>query len=186
MRSAARKASASIVMVGWPRPEVTRLLPSQRKRFLTSCVRWSALITDVFASFPMRQVPRRCTPNCCSRAGSVKKLVRARKQPIPKLQIIRMILVRKAQRGQAPCVFQIRIQREAVVFNRQRCPVAENLHRAVEILRQGRLEILSPARRSGRESAEGKADWREIETSIKPAPAAEPHFLRIKLVEIVQ
>src|SRR5262249_37997043 len=38
MRSAARNASASMVSVGWPRPEVTKLLPSQMKRFLTSCV----------------------------------------------------------------------------------------------------------------------------------------------------
>src|SRR5882762_3145988 len=71
MRSAARKDSASMVMVGWPRPEVTRLLPSQRKRFLTSWVRWSELITDVFGSFPMRHVPRRCTANCCSLAGKL-------------------------------------------------------------------------------------------------------------------
>src|ERR1700681_3468277 len=59
MRSAARKARASMVMVGWPRPEVTKLLPSQRKRFFTSWVRWSELITDVLASLPMRQLPRR-------------------------------------------------------------------------------------------------------------------------------
>src|SRR5260370_885502 len=69
MRSAARKASASMVIVGWPRPEVTRLLPSQRKRFLTSCARWSGLITDVFGSFPMRQVPRRWKANFDSAAG---------------------------------------------------------------------------------------------------------------------
>jgi hypothetical protein len=38
MRSAARKASAMMVMVGWPRPEVTKLLPSHRNRFFTSWV----------------------------------------------------------------------------------------------------------------------------------------------------
>ena len=39
MRSAARNASAWMVIVGWPRPEVTKLLPSQMKRFGTSCDR---------------------------------------------------------------------------------------------------------------------------------------------------
>src|ERR1700675_2169307 len=41
-----------MVMVGLARPEVTKLLPSQRKKFLTSWLRWSELITDVFGSFP--------------------------------------------------------------------------------------------------------------------------------------
>ena len=35
----ARNASAQIVSVGWPRVDVTRLLPSQMNRFLTSCAR---------------------------------------------------------------------------------------------------------------------------------------------------
>ena len=39
MCSPARNASAEIVSVGWPRDEVTMLLPSQMKRFRTSCVR---------------------------------------------------------------------------------------------------------------------------------------------------
>jgi len=29
------------------------------------------MITDVFGSFPIRQVPRRCTANCCSLAGKL-------------------------------------------------------------------------------------------------------------------
>src|SRR5687768_13408584 len=40
MCSAARKANAWMVIVGWPRPDVTKLLPSQMKRFRTSWVRW--------------------------------------------------------------------------------------------------------------------------------------------------
>jgi hypothetical protein len=36
MRSEARKARAWIVQVGWPRPEVTKLLPSHKNRFGTS------------------------------------------------------------------------------------------------------------------------------------------------------
>ncbi|MGB7453704.1 MAG: hypothetical protein WBM36_16395 [Lysobacterales bacterium] len=38
MCSAARNASAWMVMVGCPRPDVTRLLPSQMNRLGTSCV----------------------------------------------------------------------------------------------------------------------------------------------------
>src|SRR6202451_1983487 len=37
--SEARNASASIVIVGCPRPDVTKLPPSQRNKFFTSCVR---------------------------------------------------------------------------------------------------------------------------------------------------
>src|SRR6266849_5506450 len=39
MWSDARYASAWIVHVGCPRPDVTKLLPSQMKRFETSCAR---------------------------------------------------------------------------------------------------------------------------------------------------
>jgi hypothetical protein len=102
MRSAARKASASMVMVGWPRPEVTKLLPSQRKRFLTSWLRWSELITDVFGSFPASGaekmlgellLPCRETP-VFLRTGGVKDFMSACEHPIPKLQIIRRKLRR--------------------------------------------------------------------------------------------
>jgi hypothetical protein len=58
-------------MVDCPRPEVTRLVPSHKNRFFMSCVRWSGLMTEVFRSFPIRQVPSRCTENCCSFMGSV-------------------------------------------------------------------------------------------------------------------
>ena len=37
--SAARKASAWMVIVGWPRPELAKLEPSQINRFGTSCER---------------------------------------------------------------------------------------------------------------------------------------------------
>src|SRR6185503_20255971 len=39
MCSPARNASAWMVIVGWPRPDVTRLLPSHTKRFRTSWLR---------------------------------------------------------------------------------------------------------------------------------------------------
>src|SRR5437773_8436737 len=90
--------------------------------------------------------PHRKTP-LFLRARGVKKLVCALEHPIPELQIVRMILIRQAQRWQAPCILQIRVKREAVVLHRQRRAVAENLHRAVEVLRQRSFEILSPADR---------------------------------------
>src|SRR5439155_23979097 len=56
----------------------------------------------------------------------------------------------------------------------------------VEILRQRRLEVFSPARCSGRKPTESKTDWREIEPRIQPASAVEADFLRIEFIEIVQ
>ena len=70
--------------------------------------------------------------------------------PIPKLQIIRMIRVGQAERGQAPGVLQIGIEREAVVFERQGRPMAEDFHSAVKILPESGLEVLAPAGRFGR------------------------------------
>ena len=57
LTSAARNASAWIVMVGCPRPDVTKLEPSQMNRLRTSCVRWWRSTTEDFGSSPMRQVP---------------------------------------------------------------------------------------------------------------------------------
>src|SRR6266851_3835382 len=96
-----------------------------------------------------------------------------------------MIRVGQAERGQAPGVLQIGIEREAVVFKRQGCAMAEDFHSAVEILRESGLEVLAPAWRFGRQTAESKTDGREIEARIKPAPAVESNFLWIEFVEIV-
>src|SRR5712692_456560 len=130
-------------------------------------------------------LPRRETP-LFLRTGSIKDFVSACEHPIPELQIIRMILVGQPERRQAPGVLQVRVKREAVVFDGQRCAMAKDFHGAVEIVRQGGLELLAPAWRSGRETAESKADGREIEARIKPAPSIEAGFLRIEFVEIVQ
>src|SRR5260370_36997294 len=97
-----------------------------------------------------------------------------------------MILVGHAQGGQAPSVLQFGIEGKAVVFDRQRSAVTENLHGAVELPRQGGLEVLSKARRICREAAERKADGREIEARVESATSAESDFLRIEFVEIVQ
>src|SRR5580693_6691412 len=64
--------------------------------------------------------------------------------------------------------------------------MAENFHRAAEVVSQGSLEVLAPARRSGREPVKTKGDGSEIEAGIEPAAAVEAHFLCIEFVEIVQ
>src|ERR1700687_1201409 len=94
-------------------------------------------------------LPCRETPLFLS-TGGVKNFTSAGEHPIPKLQIIRMIRVRQAERGQAPGVLQIGIERKAVVFERQGCPMAENFHGTVDILRQSGLELLASAWRLGR------------------------------------
>src|SRR5260370_38749637 len=64
--------------------------------------------------------------------------------------------------------------------------MAEDFHGSVEIVREGRLEVLAPSWRSGRQTSVCKSDGREIEASVKPAPAIESDFLWIEFVEIVQ
>src|SRR5437016_3487435 len=118
--------------------------------------------------------------------GGVKEFVSTGEQPISELQIVRMILVGQAERRQAPGILQIGIEREAVVLQRQGRAMAEDFHGAIEIVRESGLEILSPAWRPGGQTAESKADRREIETSIKSASAIESDFLWIEFVKIVQ
>src|SRR6267143_1664627 len=66
--------------------------------------------------------------------------------PSCELQIIRMILVGQTERGQAPGVLQIGIEGKAVVFDRQRSAMAENLHGAIEIVSESeaRVETAAP------------------------------------------
>src|SRR5262245_58516378 len=74
MCSPALNASAEMVAVGWPRDDVTMLLPSQMKRFRTSCVRWYLSTTEVRGSAPIRQVPSRCTDWVCGAIGTAQAL----------------------------------------------------------------------------------------------------------------
>src|ERR1700693_3018978 len=97
-----------------------------------------------------------------------------------------MILVGQTERGQAPSVLQIGVEGKAVVFDRQRSAMAENLHGAIEIVSESGLEVLAPTRRIGRESAESKADGSEIEARVETATAVETDLIVIKLVKIVE
>src|SRR6267378_3194874 len=110
----------------------------------------------------------------------------ASKHPSGELQIVRMILVGQTERGQAPSVLQIGIEGEAVVFDRQRSAMAENLHGAIEIVSKSGFEVLAPVRRIRRESAESKADGSEIEARVETATAVETDLVVIELIKIVE
>ena len=64
--------------------------------------------------------------------------------------------------------------------------MAEDFHSSVEIVREGRLEVLAPAWRPGGQTSVSKTDGREIEARIKPAPAVETDFLGVEFVKVVQ
>src|SRR6267143_4333287 len=104
--------------------------------------------------------------------------------PSCELQIVRMILVGQTERGQAPGVLQIGVEGKAVVFDGQRSAMAENLHRAIEIVSESGFEVLAPARCIRGESAESKADGSEIEARIETATAVETDLIVIKLIKI--
>src|SRR6267143_576921 len=106
--------------------------------------------------------------------------------PVCELQIVRMILVGQTERGQAPSVLQIGVKGKAVVFDRQRSAMAENLHGAIEIVRESGFEVFAPARRIGWESAESKADGSEVEARVQTATPVETDLIVIELIEIMK
>ena len=89
-------------------------------------------------------------------ARSFVDRVRALEEPIREFQIIGVIFISQAKSGQSPSVFQIRIERERVVFDGQGSAVAENLHGPRKVMRERGFEVLAPARSVRRISAEGK------------------------------
>src|SRR5580704_12320021 len=97
-----------------------------------------------------------------------------------------MIFVREAKRGEAPGVLQLRIEREAVVLDRQRRTVAKDLAGAREVVAQDFLERLAPAGRAGREAAQGETYRRHVETRVQAAAAVEANFVGVQLVKIVE
>src|SRR5712692_11663714 len=97
-----------------------------------------------------------------------------------------MILVCQTERGQAPGVLQFGIQGKAVVFDRQRSAMAENLHGAIEILRESGFEVLAPARRIGREADKRKTDGRKIEARVQTAATVESDLIVIQFIKIME
>src|SRR5262249_49429056 len=83
-------------------------------------------------------------------------------------------------------VFQIRIERKGVVFDKQGSAVTEDFHGPHEIVRQGSLEVFAPAGDLGRNASESKRDSGEIITGIESAATIKAHFFVIEFVEIVK
>src|SRR6266403_3530249 len=98
-----------------------------------------------------------------------------------------MIPVRHAQRGKAPGVVEVGIQRKAVFFLRQRSAVREDLDGAREVMGDGVLEFFAPARRIRRQAAtSGEIDRGHIKARVETPAAVEADSLRIEFVEIVE
>src|SRR5882757_1036084 len=108
-------------------------------------------------------------------------------EPFGELDIVGVIFVSHAQRRKAPGVFDFRIERKAVLFLRQRSAVGEDFNRAREVVRNGVLEFLAPARSVGRETAAGsEVNRRHVKACVEAAAAVKTDFLRIELVEIME
>src|SRR6266436_1235145 len=97
-----------------------------------------------------------------------------------------MILVSQAESGQAPSVLQVGVEGEAVVFDRQRSAMAENLHGTIEIVSKSGFEVLAPVRRIRGEPAESKAEGSEIEARVETATTVETDLIVIELIKIVE
>src|SRR5208282_66102 len=97
-----------------------------------------------------------------------------------------MIFVRHTERRKSPGVFQVRIEREAIVFDRKRSAVAKNLDGPRKIMAQNTLETFAPSRRAGREATQGETNRRHVETGVETAAAVEAYFIGIEFVEIVE
>src|SRR5689334_18825130 len=61
-----------------------------------------------------------------------------------------------------------------------------NLHRPRKVVGERGLEILAPAGRIGRHSAEGKGDRCESVTRVETATPVKPHLLVIEFVKVME
>src|SRR4029077_5724387 len=60
------------------------------------------------------------------------------------------------------------------------------LHGAIEIVGQSILEAFAPGGRAWRQTADGKANRRNVEARVNAAAAVEADLLRIQFVKIVE
>src|SRR5215467_13966065 len=67
-----------------------------------------------------------------------------------RLQIVRMILKCHPKRGKSPCVFEGRIETDAVRLHRETSRMREQAHRVWEIVGERRFKSLSPSGRVAR------------------------------------
>src|SRR5271154_3144432 len=97
-----------------------------------------------------------------------------------------MIFIGHAQGRETPRVFHVGVEREAIVFDRQRSAVAKDFDRAGEVIAEDFFETFPPARSARRKSAKGKADRRHVEARVEAAAAVEANFIGIEFVKIVE
>src|SRR5580704_15259914 len=97
-----------------------------------------------------------------------------------------MILVGHTQRGKSPGVLQVRIEREAIVFDGKRSAVAEDFDGAREIVAQNIFKPFAPTRTARRKATQGEINRRHVEACVEPAAAVEADFIGIEFVKIVQ
>src|SRR5713101_8300141 len=112
-------------------------------------------------------------------ARGVEKLVGTLVLPGPELEVVGMILVGEAERGETPGVFEVGIEGEAVGFDGERGAMAEQLHGAIEIVGEGVFEGFAPAGSSGRQTTHGKGNGSSVEASVNAAAAVEADLLRV-------
>src|SRR5215470_10152961 len=97
-----------------------------------------------------------------------------------------MVPVSHAQRGKAPSVLQVRIERKAIHFERQRRAAGMNVHRPREVMTQSVLESRSPTWGPGREASQRKKVGRVRETGIERTTTIKTDPLGITFVEVVE
>lgn len=169
MCSAARNASTKYVIAGCPRPPVTNEPPSTTKRFGTSWARWLLFTTARAGAFPMRQVPQQVESGAGVIAHPLRRRGRRTCRPehavIPvahvllEADVVRMVLEGHADRRQAPCVFHFVVERNAVLFNSERCRMPKADHGVVELLFQAAPVLASPTGRSRRRLRRERNRW---------------------------
>src|ERR1700758_2325142 len=95
--------------------------------------------------------------------GSVEDLQTMFIEPFGELDVVRMILVGQAKRGESPSVFDICVNGKAVVFFGQRSAMRKNFDCSCEIVRECVFELLAPARSVGRKAAaSSEINWRHV------------------------
>src|SRR5215469_12868306 len=97
-----------------------------------------------------------------------------------------MILICHPQRGKTPSVLQIRIERKAVRFERQRGACSMNVHCPRKVMTQSVFETRPPARSPRRESSQGKKVGCVGETGIERTTTIKTDPLGIEFIEVMK
>src|SRR3989442_5373789 len=97
-----------------------------------------------------------------------------------------MIFVSEAESGKPPRIFHIGVDGKTIIFHGQRCAMAEHFKSTSEIVGKSSLKLFSPARSSGRQSAQSKSERRHVDAGVETAAAVEADLVGVELVEIMQ